>query len=82
MVYSKYRCPLTISVEFNRKRDMEERLESSEEGKETMACGFWHCRFHCLIPPLPPRRHYAAVPHAHTDTGSPFHDQGQSSEAP
>lgn len=41
-----------------------------------------HCHCYCLIPPLPLRRHYAAVPHAHIDTDFPFHDQNQSSEAP
>src|SRR6266576_5085762 len=40
-----------------------------------------HCHCHCLSPPLPPRRHYAAVPHAHIDTGYPFHYQNQSSGA-
>jgi hypothetical protein len=34
-----------------------------------------------FIPPLPPQRRYAAVPHAHIDTGYPFHYRIQGSAA-
>lgn len=70
VVDSKYhRCPLSVCTE-------EERLKYSRK-KRRMTCTFCIC---CLIPPLP-QQHYAAVPHAHTDTGFLFHYQNQSSEA-
>lgn len=74
--------PIDYIRRVHRKRDTEERLESSEKREGDDDLRVLHCYCHSLIPPLPPRRHYAAVPHAHTDTGSPFHDQDQSSEAP
>jgi hypothetical protein len=73
-------------IEFIDKGSREERIKTLETRVEERKSDFESILFSrdhdvrallCVIPPLPPRRHYVAAPHARTDTGYPVRGQNQ-----
>ena len=62
-------------------------LETTVEGRKSNFESILFSRDHnvrallCVILPLPPRRRYAAAPHAHTDTDYPVRGQNHDGAA-